>query len=234
VVIPGDHQYEDGTYTKYLRSFHPSWGRFKHLIRPGIGNHEYDDPAGGASGYFRYYGAAAGDPARAYYSFDVGPWHMISLNSECGRVGGCGNASPQQQWLAADLTANPAKCTLAFFHHPRFSSGLHGSSPHMDPVWRQLHAAGVDVVLNGHDHNYERFAPLDATGARDPGGVRQFVVGMGGKNLRGFTTIHPGSEVRDNTTFGVLKLTLRPTSYSWEFVPAQGKGFRDSGSADCR
>lgn len=235
VLIPGDHQYENATYEKYLRSFHPSWGRFKKLIRPAVGNHEYEDPAGDTRGYFRYYGASAGDPARAYYSFDLGAWHVIALNSECGHVeGGCGQDSPQDRWLRADLAANRSACTLAFFHRPRFSSGVHGNDAGMETFWRRLYEHGTEVILNGHDHNYERLAPVNPEGNRDEMGIRQFVVGMAGKNLRAFVAIHPASEARNATTMGVLKLTLRPKSYSWAFVSIGRTGFRDTGSDSCR
>ena len=197
------------------------------------GNHEYLTRA--ANGYFSYFGAAAGDPATGYYSFDVGAWHVVALNSNCSAVGGCASGSPQERWLRADLAAHPAACTLAYWHHPRFSSGEHGNEPAYDAFWRDLYAAGADVVLNGHDHDYERFAPQDPSGGSDLArGVREFVVGTGGKNHYRFLTLQPNSQVRDATTFGVLELTLHRTSYDWRFLPEPGKTFTDSGSAVCR
>jgi len=160
---------------------------------------------------------------------------MVVLNSNCEKIiGGCQVGSPQEQWLRADLSAHPATCTLAYWHHPRFSSGQHGNAVEMQPIWQALYAAGVDVVLNGHDHNYERFAPQDATGRADPErGIREFVVGTGGKNHYGIRKIKPNSEVRNLNTFGVLKLTLHATSYDWQFIPTTGKKFTDTGSATC-
>jgi hypothetical protein len=231
VLVLGDNQYELGSLASYQASFDPSWGRVKALIRPVPGNHEYLTP--GATGYYGYFGPAAGDPAKGYYSYDLGGWHLIALNSSCGAVGGCGPGSAQEQWLAADLAAHPGVCTLAYWHHPRFSSGPHGDDPTYDAFWRDLHAAGAAVVLNGHDHTYERFAPQDPAGVADPGGVRAFVVGTGGKNLTGWVVVRANSEVRRNDTFGVLKLKLYPYSYEWEFVPAAGQTFTDSGGALC-
>jgi hypothetical protein len=232
VLTLGDNQYEDGTLLKYLIAFEPSWGRVKALIKPVPGNHEYLTP--GATGYYAYFGAAAGDPAKGYYSYDLGGWHLIALNSNCLDVGGCNAGSPQELWLAADLAAHPGVCTLAYWHHPRFSSGPHGDDPTYDAFWQDLHAAGADVVLNGHDHDYERFAPQDASGSADAaGGVREFVVGTGGKNQTAWGVLRANSVVRSNDTFGVLKLKLYPYSYEWQFVPEAGKTFTDSGGGLC-
>ena len=234
IITLGDNQYEDNVYSKYLQSFDPSWGRVKSLIRPGIGNHEYLDPAGSAAGYFQYFGSAAGDPSKGYYSFDVGSWHLIALNSNCSEAGGCGAGSPEETWLKADLAAHPTTCTLAYWHHPRWSSGQHGSNTSYAAFWTDLYNAGADLVLNGHDHDYERFAPQTPSGAVDTArGIRQFVVGTGGKNHYGFTTVIPNSEVRNSDTYGVLKLALHPSSYDWNFVPEAGKTFTDSGSGSC-
>jgi calcineurin-like phosphoesterase family protein len=231
VLALGDSQYENATASGYARSFDPSWGRFKSLIRPAVGNHEY--LSGGAGPYFDYFGAAAGPRSAGYYSYDIGDWHLVSLNSNCSKAGGCGAGSPQELWLRADLAAHPARCTLAYWHHPRFSSGPHGSTSEMAPIWAVLVEGGADVVLSGHDHDYERFAPLDAGGKPDAKGVREFVVGTGGRSHYGIRKPITGSEVHNDQTFGVLNLTLRPTGYDWRFVPIAGSSFGDAGSADC-
>jgi len=248
VLALGDVQYECGDIEDFTTSFDRSWGRFKSLIHPAVGNHEYrfNDPACiqtslGAPGYFSYFGAAATplDPScrvscRGYYSFDVGAWHIIALNSNCPFIGGCGVGSPQEQWLRTDLAANTAACTLAFMHHPRFSSGQQGSTPALQALWQALYDANADVVLAGHDHMYERFAPLNAAGTLDAArGLRQFTVGTGGRNVSPLATVLPNSEVRNNVTFGVLQLTLHPTGYEWRFVQEPGKPFTDVGSGTC-
>jgi 3',5'-cyclic AMP phosphodiesterase CpdA len=231
-VLPlGDLQYEDASHEKFLGSYDPSWGRVKEITRPVPGNHEYRTP--GAAGYYRYFGAAAGKPAEGYYSFDLGTWHVIALNSQCAAVGGCREGSPQETWLRADLAENPRRCTLAYWHHPRYSSGTHGSDRAYRPFFQALYDAGADVVLVAHDHSYERFAPQDANGRRDlERGIPQFVVGTGGRSLRRFPHIEPNSEVRDRSTFGVLELTLGVGAYAWRFRPAVGT-LTDSGSARC-
>ncbi|MDX6647153.1 MAG: hypothetical protein QOK40_2880 [Miltoncostaeaceae bacterium] len=232
VLTLGDLQYEDATFNKFLGSYDPTWGRLKSITRPAPGNHDYLTTNG--AGYYQYFGAAAGDPTKGYYSYDLGAWHLISLNSNCSPAGGCGVGSPQEKWLRADLAAHPAACTLAYWHHPRFSSGQHGSTASIQPLWQTLYDGNADVVLNGHDHDYERFAPQTPTGAADPArGIRQFVVGTGGKNHYAIGTPIANSESRNDATFGVLKLTLRPTSYEWSFLPEAGTTFTDSGSADC-
>lgn len=230
-VLPlGDNQYEDGAAAKYQASYDPSWGRLKAITRPVPGNHEYATP--GAAAYFSYFGAAAGDPSKGYYSYDLGSWHLIALNSNC--VGGCSAGSPQEQWLAADLAAHPGVCTLAYWHHPRFSSGVHGNDATYDPFWQDLYAADADVVLNGHDHIYERFAPQSPAAAPDPAhGIRQFTVGTGGKNLTSISVVRANSEVRNASAFGVLEMTLHPTGYSWRFLSASGGTVLDQGAALC-
>jgi len=231
VLTLGDAQYENGTYSKFLASYRRSWGRVKSNTRPAPGNHEYE--SSGATGYYRYFGVAAGDPTKGYYSFDIGPWHVIALNSNCSFVAGCDVGSPQERWLRDDLAAHPADCTLAYWHHPRFSSGPHGSDTAYTALWSALYDAGVDVVLAGHDHDYERFAPQSPGGVRDLAhGIREFVVGTGGKELRPFSTVRANSEVRDATSLGVLELTLGGHAYAWRFRPAVGS-FTDSGSAHC-
>jgi len=232
VLTLGDNQYENGEYANFLESYGRSWGRVKAITHAAAGNHEYKTR--GADGYYRYFGAAAGRRARGYYSVNLGAWHLIALNSNCQEVGGCGQGSPQVRWLRADLAANRStRCTLAYWHHPRFSSGPHGSNPAYAAFWRALYAANADVVLVGHDHDYERFAPQTPNGLRDAKrGIRQFVVGTGGKDLRALETTQPNSVVRDSTTLGILALTLHPGRYSWRFVPAVGM-FTDAGSALC-
>ena len=234
VIAVGDLAYPDGSDEQFKNCYGPTWGRFKDRTRPAPGNHEYHSK--GASAYSRYFGAAAGDPQKGYYSYELGGWHIIALNSECAAVGGCEAGSPQEQWLRQDLGSNPAKCTLAYWHKPLFSSGAaHGNDPEVKPLWDALYAAHADVVIGGHDHHYERFAPQDPSGKLDiQRGIREFVVGTGGKNShRILGTPKPNSEVRQADTFGVLKLTLYTEGYEWEFVPQAGRTFTDSGSGTC-
>src|SRR5215216_1006736 len=227
VFTVGDNVYPDGTLTQFNDCYGPTWGRHKNRTKPSPGNHDYN--TSGASGYFNYFGAAAGDPTKGYYSYNLGAWHMIALNSEISQSVG----SVQEKWLRVDLAANPKTCTLAYWHKPRFSSGQHGNIPASQPLWQALYDYGADVVLNGHDHTYQRFAPQNPKGQADPKGIREFVVGTGGASLYSFTSNQPNTEVRNNTTFGVLKLTLHSTSYNWQFIPIAGQNFSDSGSANC-
>ena len=231
-VLPlGDLQYENGAYTKFVGSYDPSWGRLRAITKPAPGNHEYG--TAGAAGYYQYFGSAAGDPAKGYYSYDLGAWHLIVLNSNCVPVGGCGPGSPQEQWLKADLASAQALCTLAYWHHPRFSSGTeHGSDATYDAFWRDLYAAGADVVLNGHDHDYERFARQSPDQAPDTRGISEFVVGIGGNGFYTFSGVQPNSEARITQKFGVLKLTLHGSSYAWELV-AEDRSVLDSGTTAC-
>lgn len=233
VFTVGDNVYPNGTATEFANCYGPSWGRHKARTRPAPGNHDYNTT--GAAGYYGYFGAAAGEPGKGYYSYELGAWHIVAINSNCAAVGGCGAGSAQEQWLRQDLAAHPQACTLAYWHHPLFTSdSSHGNATSMRPIWQALYDHGADVVLAGHAHNYERFAPQDPNGVADPArGIRQFVVGTGGASLRRFGAIKPNSEVRNADTYGVLKLTLHPTSYQWEFVPEAGKIFTDSGSAAC-
>jgi hypothetical protein len=233
VFTTGDNAYNSGTATQFKNCYHPSWGRHKARTRPSVGNHEYN--TAGASGYFNYFGSAAGDPRKGYYSYNLGEWHIISLNSMCNQVGGCGATSPMVKWLKQDLATSNTKCTLAYFHHPLFSSGFHhGNTPRMKPSWDALYAANAEVVLGGHEHNYERFAPQSPSGvANSARGIREFVVGMGGRSHYSFGTVQPNSQVRNANTYGVLKLTLHPSSYEWKFVPVAGKTFTDSGTTSC-
>ena len=236
VLMLGDSAYNDGTLAEHQAFYDPSWGRFKSITYPAIGNHEYHTVDG--QGYFQYFGAAAGDPRRGWYSIDIGDWHVIALNSNCFKLGGCGPETEQVQWLKADLAAHQRSCTLAFWHHPHFSSGPgyddnSGRNP-TGAFWKELYAAGADLVLNGHDHGYERFGLQDPEGEPDAGyGMREFVVGTGGKSYSYFPTLSLNSEVREGTTYGVLELTLRRTSFDWRFVPVPGKTFTDSGAGRC-
>ncbi len=228
ILTLGDNQYEQGELSNFNSFYGSTWGRLLNLTHPSVGNHEY--LTAGAAGYYSYFGVRAGDPTKGYYSFDIGAWHLIALNSQCSEVGGCGAGSPQETWLKADLAAHPA-CTLAYWHIPRFSSGQHGNNSAYSAFWNDLYAANADIVLNGHDHDYERFAKQSP--AALPGGIREFVVGTGGKNHYGFTTVQPNSEIRNADTYGVLKLTLHPASYDWQFVPETGHLFTDQGSDAC-
>jgi len=221
----------NGTLAEFLAVYDQTWGRFQSITQPTVGNHEYGTP--GASGYFTYFGSSAGPSGTGYYSYDVGAWHVVVLNSMCGAVGGCSTGSAQEEWLRTDLAASSATCTLAYWHHPRFSSGSHGSAPELEPLWQALYAEGADVVLNGHDHDYERFAPQSPTGAGDPLGLREFVVGTGGANLVPLEAPIANSEVRSASTFGVLQLTLHASSYDWAFLPETAGGFTDTGQASC-
>jgi hypothetical protein len=238
ILALGDLQYEDGKLWKFEQAFDASWGRLKPLIRPVPGNHEYRDPD--AAGYFDYFNGsgrqtgAAGERGRAYYSFDVGSWHLIALNSECARIGGCGTGSPQERWLRQDLASHAAACTLAFWHRPRFTSGRHGAEGSMLPLWRALYETNADLVLNGHEHFYERFAPQTPEGVPDPArGLRQIVVGTGGKSRFGYVTVAANSELRENRHHGVLKLTLHEGAYTWELVTTPAGRPLDSGRSSC-
>ena len=231
VAALGDLVYENGTAAEFANCYAPTWGRAYARTRPTPGNHEYQTP--GATGYFGYWGAIAGDPARGYYSYDLGTWHVISLNSNCDFIGGCSVGSPEETWLRADLAAHPARCTLAYWHHPRFSGGAVGGDAMMLPIWQALYAKNADLILTGHAHNYQRFAPMTASGKRDAKrGIREFVVGTGGHDHHPAAAV-TNTEVINDTTFGVLKLTLRGTGYDWQFVPVAGASFTDSGSTAC-
>jgi hypothetical protein len=229
VLTLGDEQYEEGYLKAFYREYAPTWGRVKSITHPTPGDHEtFCD----CDGYYQYFGAAAGSSRVPYYSFDIGAWHLISLDSNCEEVDGCRKGSRQEKWLAADLRRSKARCTLAFFHEPLFSSGGHGDDFHYRTLWEDLYAAHADVVLNGHDHVYERFAPQDPMGRADANGIREFVVGTGGKNHGSFRVIRANSQVRA-APFGVLELTLHPRSYNWRFVSIAGSAFTDSGSSQC-
>jgi calcineurin-like phosphoesterase family protein len=234
VFTAGDNAYEEGTAEQFRTCYDPTWGRHKARTRPSVGNHEFH--SGGATPYFDYFGANAGDPSKGYYSYNIGAWHVVVLNSECAEVKGCQAGSTQELWLRQDLQSHPSACTLAYWHKPLFSSGAkHGNDPEVKPFWDDLYASHAAIVINGHDHDYERFAPQNPGGAADPAhGIREFVVGTGGKSHRPFAKPLPTSEVRDWSAYGVLKLTLHAKGYDWEFIPEAGKSFRDSGSGACQ
>ena len=235
MITLGDNAYEGGSIDDFLDAYAPTWGRHRWRTHPAIGNHEYSTPHG--AGYFAYFCAAAGEPFKGWYSYDVGAWHFIVLNSNCAEPGvdapACNAGSEQERWLRADLAAHPAKCTAAYWHHPRFSSGSHGDDAVMQDVWQALHDFNADIVLNGHSHVYERFAPQSPTGAPEPGrGIREFVVGTGGAVLGTLGALHANSEASKAGTWGVLKLTLHDASYEWKFIAVDGSE-GDSGKGDC-
>jgi hypothetical protein len=228
VFTLGDHAYPNGTAADFERCYEPTWGRHKGRTRPSPGNHDY--LTRGAAAYYAYFRDSAGPGDRGYYSYNAGAWHVVVLDSNID----AGPESAQAEWLRADLTANPALCTLAYWHTAVFSSGaVHGNNAKMKAIWDILDTAGSDVVVAAHEHIYERFAPQTSTGAPDQNGIRQFVVGTGGAGRYAFGDVQPNSEARSNTTYGVLKLTLQAASYAWEFVPVESGGFNDTGSAPC-
>ena len=229
VFTAGDLAYENGSADDFSNCYAPSWGRHKGRTRPAPGNHEYF--TSGASGYFDYFGSAAGEPGQGFYSYELGGWHIIALNSNLRVDPG----SPQEQWLRQDLANSNVRCTLAYWHHPRFSSGLeHGDEPTMQPLWQALYDYGVEVVVSGHDHIYERFAPQTPAGVLDMAkGVRQFIAGTGGASRDGVGARRPNSEVRSATSWGVLKFTLFSDRYEWKFIPVAGSTFTDSGTGSC-
>ena len=247
VLTLGDEAYPAGTAKEFDECYDRTWGRFKDRTKPVPGNHEYF--TADASGYFDYFSESSTTsptpvpntrenpgltPGKGYYSYDLGSWHIVALNSECDSVrGGCDPTSPMLSWLEKDLAAHPDQCTLAYWHKPLFTSGYNGDYAPVRPIWDVLYAAHADVVLNGHDHFYERFASQTPRGERSKRGIREFVVGTGGESHAKFRTIPANSQVRNAHTFGVLKLTLRSRSYRWKFVPAGDKTFTDSGNTPC-
>lgn len=232
VFTVGDNAYPDGSAADFAACYAPFWGRHKKRTHPSVGNHEYKTP--GAAGYFGYFGVAAGDPRTGYYSYDLGEWHIIVLNSNIAGVNMKIPLAPELDWLRADLAGHPAACTLAMWHHPRFSSGTtHGSDTTLAVFWQVLYDADADVVVSGHEHNYERFAPQSPAGALDTvRGIREFVAGTGGG---GFDPLGPpiANSQAASIDHGVLELILRPGAYSWRFVPMAGQTFSDSGTAAC-
>lgn len=229
VFTLGDNVYPDGTAAQFQNCYHPTWGAQKSRTKPSVGNHEYHTPD--ATGYFGYFGANAGPSGRGYYSYDLGGWHVVSLNSNISMAAG----SAQEQWLRADLAGSARPCTLAYWHHPLFTSGSnHGPHTAARPLFQALYDHDAEVVVTGHNHQYERFAPQNPAGARDTArGIRSFVAGMGGASHYGFGTIRPNSEARNSDTFGVLRFTLRSNGYDWQFVPQAGRTYADSGSGTC-
>jgi hypothetical protein len=235
VFTAGDNAYENGTLEDYEQCYGPTWGRHKDRTRPATGNHEY--ATGNADGHFQYFGAAAGSPGQGYYSFDLGSWHIVVLDTgdHC-QIVSCAVGSPQEQWLRADLAAHPSVCTLAIWHDPLFTSGPRpASARYLIPLWRALYDYGADVIVNGHEHNYERFNKLTGDGLLDSAyGIRQFVVGTGGNGFRSFEGLRTAhSEAANDATYGVIRLTLHPAAYDWEFIPIAGSTFTDSGTDEC-
>ena len=232
VLVLGDAQYPEGALADYQRNYEPTWGRFKSITRPVPGNHEYKS---GGAGYFAYFGERAGDPKKGYYSFELGDWHLVALNTnhDCLEVP-CDAESDQLAWLEADLATSAKKCTLAYWHHPRWNSGSHGDFARATPIWKILQAHGVELVLNGHEHFYERVGPVDASGAPAPDGLVQLTVGTGGIGFSPFGTLTPASVVRRNDTFGVVRLKLGAGSWESDFVGIPGSTFVDHASGTCR
>lgn len=228
IIIAGDIAYESGTVAEFANCFGRSWGRHRARVHPSPGNHEYAN--GSASPYFAYFGAAAGPAGKGYYSFDIGPWHIVSLNSNVDASAG----SEEERWLKADLAASRARCTLAYWHHALFSSGPHGSDPRMRDIWRTLYEFDADLVITGHDHDYERFAPQNVGGIADASrGIREFVVGTGGRSFYPIVKIRPNSEARFSGRFGILRLILGPDDYTWTFVTTAPSTVLDSGTGKC-
>jgi hypothetical protein len=227
VFAAGDLAYPNGSANDFAQCYAPHWGRQFERTRPTPGNHEYEtDPA--ATDYFRFFGGSAGEPGKGYYSYELGAWHVIVINSNIDVAAG----SPQEQWLRTDLAAHPTRCVVAYWHHALFSSSP-DATPFMRPIWQALYEAGADVIVEGHHHAYERFAPLTAEGAPDPErGLRSFVVGTGGAGLDVFGRTAPHSEKRYNKNYGVLKLELYPDHYRWEFISSNGHQ-RDWGDGRC-
>jgi Calcineurin-like phosphoesterase len=237
VFVAGDLAYERGTAAEFRDCYGTTWGRFKDRTKPTPGNHDYN--YGGGAAYFAYWGGAAGTPDKSYYGFDLGNWHVVALNTNCVApgVGGCGAGSPQEKWLKQDLAEHASSCIAAFGHHALYSSGVfpsHAAHPELKDLWRDLYDAHADLILAGHEHSYERFAPQDPDGnADEQSGMREIVVGTGGRSHDPLGTARPNSEVRNIDTYGVLKLTLWPDRYQWEFIPVNADGFRDSGQRMC-
>ena len=232
ILALGDNAYPIGSLLNFQQCYNPTWGQYKNRTYPSLGNHEY--LTSGASGYFTYFNGFRGPSGNGYYSFNLGAWHIIALNSNCTVTGGCQSGSPQETWLKADLAVHPSTCTLAFWHHPLFTSGQEGDTTSVRPLWQDLYNAGVELILNGHDHDYERFLPQTPTGVSDPTkGIIEIVAGTGGASHTKPGTKQKNSVVFNNATFGVLMLTLAPTSFSWKFLPVSGGTFTDSGSAKC-
>jgi hypothetical protein len=232
VLALGDNQYPSGSLSDYQSLYVDNWGTFRDITYPVPGNHEYGTPA--ARGYFSYFGSRAGEPDKGYYSYDLGAWHVIALNSECEQVGGCAATAPQATWLRQDLADHPRSCVLAYWHRPRFSSGTHGNNLDLDAYWRILVEGHADLVLNGHDHDYERFAPMNAEGDADTAqGTTEIVAGTGGASYYTFHLPESTSLARITGKSGVLRLRLEPTSFSWDFLAVPGGQSLDAGTSPC-
>jgi hypothetical protein len=229
VLTLGDNQYGSGSLAEYSAAFDRNWGRLRHILHPVPGDQEYEKSEGYAQAYFAYFGLAAGQPLKGYYSFNLGSWHIVALNTNIAR----GPGSVQERWLRADLARNRSRCTLAYMHRPRFSSGGNGGSVSAIPLWQALFDHRADVVLAGDDHHYERFRPQTPDGTPSDQGIRQFVVGTGGASHGGLGVPAANSEVLDNRTFGLLRLDLHDGSYDWRFVPEPGGRFTDAGHETC-
>lgn len=239
LATAGDNAYQDGTQQEFADKYDPEWGRHRSRTCPSPGNHDWNS---GLDGYAWYFNDGTACPASggnvgtlpdaAWYAYDVGTWRVYSMDSET--CWGCGAGSPLYDWLAADLAANPRACALAYWHRPRWSTGEHGDDDSMSEVWTLLYDQGADVVVSGHDHDYERFLPQDDVGAFEANGMVEFVVGTGGASLRPMACNDPESVACNDTAWGVLSLTLAPGAYSFEFIPVAGQTFTDSGSSACR
>lgn len=230
VFTLGDNVYSDGTPEEFKDCYAKSWGKFKDRTYPSAGNHDYNTTD--AAGYFGYFGARAGEPRKGYYSYDLGAWHVVVLNSNCSYVK-CDAESAQVAWLKQDLADHPRRCTLAYWHAPRFSSDRGGDARYVEPFYQALYDANADLILSGNSHNYERFVALTPKGEPDPvRGIRQFVVGTGGASLRERATYHVHSEVFAEE-HGIMELTLEEDGYRWRFVAVPGSGFTDVGADSC-
>ncbi len=234
VLLLGDNQYEEGALTDFQNFYNPSWGRFKSITKPAVGNHEY--LTSGAAGYFDYFNGVgntsgqAGDRSKGYYAYNLGYWRLYALNSQlCGGTSGhgCDRGTAQETWLRQDLAANPHLCQLAYFHHPLWTSGSRYTLS-TRPLYQALYDYKVEVVLAGHEHNYERFAPMDAQGTAIANGIREIVAGTGGRNFTQFTHTEANSQVKNDATFGILKMVLNSSSYDFNFIPILGSTFTDS------
>jgi len=227
----GDNSYPNGSPASFTNCYGLTWGQFKEQTKPAVGNRDYRTPD--ARGYFDYFGKNAGDREKGYYSYNIGSWHVIVLNSNCDYVGGCEKTSPQGKWLIDDLAESTSACTLAYWHHPLFASNKTGNS-FVKPFWETLYAAGAELVLNGHNHAYERFFPQNPQGEKDlDKGILEIIAGTGGSSLSKTGSIAKNSARQNDKTFGVLKLTLYPERYRWEFIPVEGMTFADSGNGAC-
>jgi 3',5'-cyclic AMP phosphodiesterase CpdA len=231
VFAAGDLAYPDGSERDFAQCYDPSWGRVRDRTLPALGNHELDR-GDDAEGYFEYWGTRVGTAGTPWYAADVGAWRIVVLDSNCDGVS-CADDGPQAAWLRAELAAHPSACRVAMWHHPRFSSGEHGDDARMAALWQVLDEAGTEIALVGHDHDYERFAPMLADGTADPRGIREFVVGTGGAELRAVGDTRPNSEAHQSDSHGVLRLALRPHGYDWAFIPVPGATFTDVGSGAC-